>query len=397
MNTNVQFEIMKLLLSWKGFDQKVSNPADLKWLSCDSGENYSDVFLMTNNAEKIGAHRSVLKCGSKYFQEKLANPAEVISVAMVNHVDLMAMMDFMYSGKCEVEVGNLERFLDSAKEMALVGLQQGAEAKDTNKQNEYEHPIKSEPEDEKLGDESASDVNKENSDQKQCRQGFAKNLFIGNNMSTKKTLPKRRYSVDQSKHTCSVCKKYFAKSAHLRNHMVTHSGERSHKCDQCEKAFFQESHLKSHMMIHKGTLPYSCHLCGRTFRQNSHLKIHIMTHTGEKPFTCEECGKSFARKNAFKEHKLIHTGEKPETCQKCSKTFISKQTLRKHLYTHDKLDSKVCPLCGKNISQGGYLRVHMKVHENGKAHKCIQCSKSFVRSFRLRIHEKTHGNANEQI
>ena len=387
---HIQFEIMKLSLSWNAFDQNISNPDNLRWISSDSGNNFADVFLITNNQQKIGAHRSVLKRGSLYFEEQLEKETKLISVDLVKYEDLVAMLDFMYLGKCEVEVAHLESFLSSAKQLALVGLQQDAAADhDANNKTECdEEPIKIEPEDEKHGDEPILDVDTKTMTEEHETKTFHISQNSGN---------KRRYRVDQSKHICSVCKKYFAKGAHLRNHMVTHNGERSHSCDQCGKAFLQDAHLKSHMMIHKGSLPYSCHLCERTFRQNPHLKIHIMTHTGEKPYTCEECGKSFARANAFKEHKLNHTGEKPETCPKCSKTFISRQTLRKHLYTHNKLGSKVCPLCGKNISQGGYLRVHMKVHENGKPHKCGQCNKSFVRSFRLRVHEKTHSNAKEEI
>ena len=391
---------MKLSLSWNGFDQTILNPDNLKWISCDYGKNFADIFVTTNNnQEKIGAHGSVLKHGSKYFQEKLENQSKLIIVGMVKYEDLLAMMDFMYHGKCEVEVAHLERFLASAKDLSLVGLQQNATAaKDKNNKTEYhEESIKSEPEDDNNGgDKSNLDVDTKQSDLETKTfdkiQEFLPNSYI----DSCKREHKRQYKVDQTKHNCSVCEKYFAKGAHLRNHMVTHSGKRCHNCDQCGKAFFQDAHLKSHMLIHKGALPYPCHLCDRPFRQHSHLKIHIMTHTGEKPYTCEECGKSFARTNAFKEHKLIHTGEMTETCPKCFKTFISRQTLNKHLYTHNKLGSKVCTLCGKNISQGGYLRVHMKVHEYGKSHKCSQCNKSFVRSFRLRIHEKTHGIENNK-
>ena len=384
---------MKLSLSWNGFDQNISNPDNLKWILSDSGKNFADVFVITNNQDKIGAHRAVLKHGSKFFEEQLEKETKFINIGRVKYEDLVAMMDFIYIGKCEVEVSQLERFFDSAKQFALVGLQQDAAAdRDTNDKTEFEEPIKSEPEDENQVGESILDVDTETMKNEHATKTFDKSQEVTQNSGYK-----RRYKVDQSKHVCSVCKKYFAKSAHLRNHMVTHNGVRSHSCDQCGKAFFQDAHLKSHMMIHKGSLPYSCHLCERTFRQNPHLKIHILTHTGEKPYTCEECGKSFARANAFKEHKLNHTGEKPETCPKCSKAFISRQSLRKHLYTHNKLGSKVCPLCGKNISQGGYLRVHMKVHENGKPHKCGQCNKSFVRSFRLRVHENTHNTAKKEV
>ena len=61
---------MKLSLSWNGFDQNISNPDNLKWISCDSGKNFDDVFVTTNNKEeKIGAHGSVLMHGSKYLHK----------------------------------------------------------------------------------------------------------------------------------------------------------------------------------------------------------------------------------------------------------------------------------------------------------------------------------------
>ena len=138
---------MKLSLSWNGFDQNISNPDDLKWISSDSGENLPDVFLITKNQQKIGAHRSVLRHGSKYFQDHVE---KFISIdTMVRYEDLVTMLDFMYTGKCEVEVANLERFLASAKQLALVGLKQDTPeaADDINDKTEFnEEPIKSEPE-----------------------------------------------------------------------------------------------------------------------------------------------------------------------------------------------------------------------------------------------------------
>ena len=59
----------------------------------------------------------------------------------------------------------------------------------------------------------------------------------------------------------------------------------------------------------KTILPFKCQYCGADFKLNSHLKQHMITHTGEKPFNCKECGASFKQGKQLKKHKLKHNGE----------------------------------------------------------------------------------------
>ena len=377
---------MKLWLSWNGFEQALSNPDNLQWTKYDNSDCTSDV-VVTNNNEKIATHRTVLGYGSKYFLGQLEDRRELISVKdEVMFEDLVAMMDFMYTGRCEVEVNHLERFLASAKYLALVGLQPDLA---TSACDRATKSIKSETVQVDLDGAPDSETHHA----KPELQESLRDSFIDDETVVRKPDFKRIYKVDLSKHICEVCKKYFAKGEHLRNHLATHNGERNHKCEKCGKNFSQDSHLRRHLMIHQDLRPYSCHLCEKKFIQGSQLKIHLLRHTGEKPHSCEECGKSYVRLSDFKEHKLVHTGEKPEVCPTCSKTFFSRLSLKKHILTHNKLGKKVCTFCGKSISQGGYFRVHMKIHENGKPHKCSHCDKSFVRSFGLKAHEETHNSS----
>ncbi|KAI4828341.1 hypothetical protein KUCAC02_022437 [Chaenocephalus aceratus] len=56
--------------------------------------------------------------------------------------------------------------------------------------------------------------------------------------------------------------------------------------------------------------PYKCETCGARFVQVAHLRAHVLIHTGEKPYPCEICGTRFRHLQTLKSHLRIHTGEK---------------------------------------------------------------------------------------
>nr|XP_027221464.1 transcription factor Sp5-like [Penaeus vannamei] len=92
----------------------------------------------------------------------------------------------------------------------------------------------------------------------------------------------RRFSCQEEEHVCHVpgCGKLYAKTSHLKAHLLSHSGER----------------------------PFVCHwiFCNKAFTRSDELQRHLRTHTGEKRFQCEECGKRFMRSDHLNKHVKTH-------------------------------------------------------------------------------------------
>ncbi|GFQ64585.1 zinc finger protein [Trichonephila clavata] len=171
-------------------------------------------------------------------------------------------------------------------------------------------------------------------------------------------------NIQDKLYSCNQCSRHFIKEKSLNVHLQRHLllGKDPLKCSVCKANFTHVSRLREHFVTHSGEKPFSCVVCKRKFGRNSNLLRHLLTHTGEKKYKCDICNKRYSNITRLKEHYLSHSGTKPHQCNVCKKLFQHKFGLQRHYLTHTGEKPHKCDICNKQFTRRGHLNLHYRTH-----------------------------------
>ena len=124
----------KLCLQWNDFKANVSSA----FARLRDDKEFTDVTLACEDGQQMEAHKVILAASSPFFEKILQrnkHPHPLIYLRGFHSRDLLAILDFLYSGEANVYQENLDSFLAIAEELKLKGLT-GQTSSDTGEEQE---------------------------------------------------------------------------------------------------------------------------------------------------------------------------------------------------------------------------------------------------------------------
>jgi len=127
-----------------------------------------------------------------------------------------------------------------------------------------------------------------------------------------------RRHVIKKPHECTVCSCDFDDHSELTDHMQRHMSHwpRVVKRAEDDDGEFSVDYLQPEnlhrLKIIINSSSYECTVCGKQVKQLAHLKSHMLMHTGERPHKCQYCEKAYRSKYDLRLHCLrVHEIELP--------------------------------------------------------------------------------------
>ena len=170
------------------------------------------------------------------------------------------------------------------------------------------------------------------------RDAFMQHPINFTNSNGKEFRSKKRKR--KKSYMCEVCGFSTRYPASFINHRRIHTGEKPYKCDSCDYRTINSSRLSVHKMRNhlnndsEEAKPFLCDICGVRKRRAGDLREHKVTHTGEKRFKCDLCSFRAICAGKLVIHRRKHTGEKPYKCDVCDFKAKMPHTLKKHKLKH---------------------------------------------------------------
>ena len=397
---------------------------------------FTDITLVSEDGETIQAHKLIISASSGVLRKLIEkNRTPFLDV---KHSFLRLLLQFIYTGQCEVNQIDLVYFLSTAKQLDIAGLG-SSNGKDSPKEvikdrdTEFEKsPARQLPDDNnkseiihnvediingvigeqeviytntKRDTQSVKEITEadeyvslvENDDiKKRENSDFVDSIIDSYEQPNLKPTNKRKLKKDKlllqhAKYKCGECT-YLAKhKVNMKHHVISVHNGRIHFCktDNCELEYKYEENEKKILLHYRMN---SCSICGVKFSKKD-LDIHVKTHMLDGMFCCNVCEYKNKCKANLKRHKYNNHLKIDYICEICSFRANKFSELKRHkqnlhyaepgIKDHNKV---CCEICGKYLKGQQYLRKHMKTHNNKIEHKCKYCTKTFRDEKKLEIH-----------
>ena len=355
-------------IKWNAFSEHMSD-----FLFQMQNSNYlTDITLVCDDKKKLNAHKLVLGVCSKVFQDFIKDLPDglgsVIYLRGIQYIEMRSILEFMYTGKTQIERIHMKKLFDVASNLEVVEICRFMESIGGHK-NENFYDIQEQSEDtvdvvkdlddsKEISEESIDEednqleegvkasfedyVSKNDKPQKKCKDNnFTERKFKAeqSQKETKKVkvlCNTEQFEIKDSKFLCSVCDYQTKDNSNMRKHIRSLHNKEKFSCSTCENTYYDQSSLKKHIKsVHEG-VKYACDQCDFEATQNPLLKFHIQsTHFGIR-YACGQCKFEAKYPQQLKNHSRVKHEGQQYTCDKCQFKSTYKNVLKKHMKSKHK-------------------------------------------------------------
>jgi hypothetical protein len=265
-------------------------------------QDFSDVTLVSADDEVVPAHKIILSSSSSFFEKlftKHNHPNPLIFLNGVSGTVLGQILDFIYLGETRVDVANLEEFMQTGKDLKIMGIEEDSSKYTSETQAEAKAEIDFRTVDTEFTGfpDDTSNVQEDRFEEDQviwnpeCRTETTVDQV--EEMETKiaetpKTINKLEYIVQKQIETkskskpqgppqkeknlfCNLCDYKIHRNNLLRDHMNSKHDAEKFCCQSpgCGKVYSSRNNLRNHMKSN-----HDCAYCEHIAESNSDLKLH---------------------------------------------------------------------------------------------------------------------------
>ncbi|KFB42942.1 hypothetical protein ZHAS_00010812 [Anopheles sinensis] len=205
--------------------------------------------------------------------------------------------------------------------------------------------------------------------------------------------PKETFEAKYQRRHCAHCDRWISKK-NFKEHLVTHTKERSFPCTMCSKIFkvrrTATRHIQSH--VNASNRKRKCYDCAAIVEDETELPEHYrQMHPSLKPYRCSICSEGFNGKAQLMDHCHAHSDDERRAasikcpvhsyqvgnarvfeCTLCRRVFTTKRATVAHWIVHTDRPC-VCTWCNLTFRDESLLETHMMDVHRDKKIVAMQC------------------------
>ena len=268
----------KFSLKWNDFHSNVSRSFSLY----RTEEYLYDVTLVSDDHNKVSAHKLVLSASSEYFRNIFMNNPHshpLLCLDGISFEELNNIMDYIYNGEVQIYKEKLDRFLGIAQRLKLQGLIENFAKENEKEVNKISFDASNDHHDEQseyVGDGTELEHYGDNSEE----DGHVPHDFSNLEVKLEET-EDAGPNVDCTNINLQDIKDKI-------NEYIIECDDKSFQCSLCGKMSYknpkgtQKHALQRHIETHLEGLSYACPICQKAFKTRNSLTYHKSTYHSVK-------------------------------------------------------------------------------------------------------------------